>query len=383
MKAPCIIANLAKIKENARYILTACEQNGVRMAAVTKAVCAHMPFVEALLEVGVPMLADSRVQNLARLPQTLPRLSLRSSDPALAHETVLHSEYSLQSELKAIFALGRAARGLGKRHSVILSIDLGDLREGLYHRDKAGLTRAAQAVKEEPWLALAGVGTNLTCFGGILPDDENLGTLIGIARSLRQELDLPIPIISGGNSSSLHLLFQGRLPKGINHLRIGEGLLLGRDTANGRPFPFLHQDAFTLVARLVEVQDKPSKPEGTSGPNAFGEYATFPDLGNMRRGILAIGRQDTDAQGLNPRDERVRILGASSDHLIVDLSLAPEYQVGDALAFTPDYGALLKAYTSPYVLHEREEEEWTRFWWWRWAAMPLRKRGERPPQKSS
>ena len=362
MKAPCIIANLAKIRENARCVLAACEKNGVTMAAVTKVVCAYPPIVEALLEAGVPMLADSRAHNQARLPQTRPRLSLRPSYPLMASETIEHSEYSLQSELIAIRALGKAAQGLEKHHSVILLIDLGDLREGLYHRDRDGIKKAAIAIREEPWLKMAGVGTNLTCFGGILPDDRNLGTLLKIARSLQRELDLSLPVISGGNSSSLHLLFEGRLPRGITHLRIGEGLFLGRDTAHGCPFPFLHQDAFTLVARLVEVQDKPSKPEGTSGPNAFGEYVAFPDQGPMRRGILAIGRQDTDAEGLSPRDGRVRVLGASSDHLIVDLSRAPEYQVGDALAFTPDYGALLKAYTSQYVFREREEDEWTRFW---------------------
>ncbi|MDD4080759.1 MAG: alanine/ornithine racemase family PLP-dependent enzyme [Eubacteriales bacterium] len=383
MKTPCIIANLAKIKENARYILAACEKSGVTLAAVTKVVCAHEPIVEALIEAGVLMLADARAQNLARLPRTLPRLSLRPSDPMMADETIENSEYSLQSEVKTISALGLAARGLEKQHGVILLIDLGDLREGLYHRDREGIMDLARAVSREPWLKMEGVGTNLTCFGGILPDDHNLGALIEIAQTLRRELNLPIPIVSGGNSSSLHLLFEGRLPAGINHLRVGEGLLLGRDTAHGRPFPFLHQDAFTLAASLVEVQDKPSKPEGTSGPNAFGEYVEFPDLGPMRRGILAIGRQDTDAEGLHPKDERVKILGASSDHLIVDLSRAPEYQVGDALAFTPDYGALLKAYTSPYVYREREEDEWTRFWWWRWAATPFSEKEERPPLQSS
>ena len=256
------------------------------------------------------------------------------------------------SFLKYLNQNSQAAEKLQKRHQVILMIDLGDLREGLYHRDFDRILATAQAVKQQRFLELAGTGTNLTCFGGILPDEHNMGVLLDITKRLREALDLPIPLISGGNSSSLHLLFEGRLPQGINHLRVGEGLLLGMDTAVGKPFPQLHQDAFTLHARLIEVKDKPSKPEGHSGPNAFGEYVTFPDLGPMRRGILAIGRQDTDADGLTPKDERVKIIGASSDHLIVDLTGAPEYQVGDLLAFTPDYGALLKAYTSPYVTKE-------------------------------
>ena len=355
MNAPYISANLRKIKENAAYILDACGRQGVTLAAVTKVVCAHPPIAEALAEAGAPMLADARALNLARLPKGLPRLSLRLTDPLLAEETVRESDYSLQSGMAAILALGQAAEKLRKRHRVILMIDLGDLREGLFHRDFDRILATARAVKEQPWLELAGTGTNLTCFGGILPDEKNLGVLLDITRRLRKALGLPIPIVSGGNSSSLHLLFEGRLPGGVNHLRIGEGLLLGMDTAVGKPFPQLHQDAFTLKARLIEVEDKPSKPEGQSGPNAFGEFVSFPDLGPMRRGILAVGRQDTNAEGLTPRDNRIKIIGASSDHLIADLSLAPEYKVGDVLAFTPDYGALLKAYTSPYVGRAEEE----------------------------
>lgn len=354
MIAPFISANLRKIKENAAYILQACQQQGVTLAAVTKAVCADVPVVRALQEAGVPMLADARISNLARLPKSLPRLSLRLTDPALALDTVREADFSLQSEQAAIQALGRAAEELQKRHRVIVMIDLGDLREGLYYRDFPEILRVAETARALPWLELVGIGTNLTCFGGILPDESNMGVLLDIAGRLREELDLPLPIVSGGNSSSLHLLFQGKLPSGINHLRVGEGLLLGMDTAVGKPFPQLHQDAFTLGARLIEVKVKPSKPEGQSGSNAFGEQVSFPDLGPMRRGILAVGRQDTDAEGLTPRDGHVKIIGASSDHLLVDLTRAAEYQVGDLLRFTPDYGALLKAYTSPYVSRTEE-----------------------------
>ena len=196
------------------------------------------------------------------------------------------------------------------------------------------------------------MGTNLTCFGGILPDAQNLGVLLEIAADLRRQLGIPLPLVSGGNSSSLHLLLAGKLPSGINHLRLGEGLMLGMDTSDGTPIQQLSQQVFTQFARLVEVYDKPSKPIGKAGPNAFGEEVFFEDLGPMRRGILAIGRQDTDAEGLTPLDARIKVLGASSDHLIVDLNKAPDLKVGDVLGFTPGYGALLKAYTSTYIHKE-------------------------------
>lgn len=349
MDMPLIRADLAKLKRNAAVISSACHARGVTLAAVTKAVCADPVILNTLADAGVTLMADSRVQNLAQLPDTLLRMLLRVADPFEAEDIVRYSEYSLQSGTEAISALGAAARKLKKTHQVILMIDLGDLREGIPYSDEARiLETAGEAVREEG-LELAGVGTNLTCFGGILPDERNLGLLIGIAEKIRKAFRIPLPIVSGGNSSSLHLLFEGRLPAGINQLRIGESLLLGTDTSCGKPFPQLSQRVFTLSARLVEVQDKPSKPEGSTGPNAFGEQVFFPDLGPMRRGILAIGRQDTDPQSLLPADQDVRLLGASSDHLIVDLTHAKPYRVGDALDFVPGYGALLKAYTSPYL----------------------------------
>lgn len=349
MKMPMIQANTDIIKQNAKIILDACHRQGVQLAAVTKVFCGEPAIAQALLDAGVDMLADARVQNLEKLPCSKPRLLLRITDPDQAEDVVSFSDYSLQSSPQAIVALGKAARKLKKQHQVILMVDLGDLREGVFYQDEAGILDMASLIVNQEGLILAGIGCNLTCFGGILPDEENMGVLLRWAEEIQARFGIPLPIVSGGNSSSLHLLFDGKLPKGINHLRVGEGLLLGMDTSVGKPFPQLNQGAFTQFARLVEVYKKPSKPVGKTGPNAFGEEVFFEDHGPMVRGILAIGRQDTDQEGLSPLDDRVQVLGGSSDHLLVDLTNAPEYKVGDVLAFSPNYGALLKAYTSPYV----------------------------------
>ena len=84
--------------------------------------------------------------------------------------------------------------------------------------------------------------------------------------------------------------------------------------------------------------------------NAFGESVEFEDRGEMLRAILAIGRQDADIGGLTPLDEGAEILGASSDHLIVNLTEAKgSFAVGDVLRFGVSYGALLNVYSGVYV----------------------------------
>ena len=53
---------------------------------------------------------------------------------------------------------------------------------------------------------------------------------------------------------------------------------------------------------------------------------------------------------ITPLDEGVEILGASSDHLIVDVEeMAVPPRLGDALRFRPNYAATVQLFTSPYV----------------------------------
>ena len=325
---------------------------GVQIALVSKVTCAHPAVIDCINQSGCDMLADSRIENLERSETALPKLMLRIGMPDQAEEIVRASDISLESERETILALENAASKLNRRHRVILMIDLGDLREGVFFRDWNEILRVAQTVQSCPHLELYGTGTNLTCYGSVLPDQENLGTLVSITERLRKELDLPISVISGGNSTSLQLLLDGTLPKGINHLRLGESVMCGVIPGTYTPIQDCYQDAFTLCASLVECKRKPSYPIGTLSRNAFGETVEYVDKGIMLRGIAAIGRQDVRVDGLTPLDPDVEIIGASSDHLLVDLCGSDRYHVGSVLHFGVDYGALLSASTSAYVSKE-------------------------------
>jgi predicted amino acid racemase len=49
-------------------------------------------------------------------------------------------------------------------------------------------------------------------------------------------------------------------------------------------------------------------------------------------------------------DPRVQVLGASSDHLVLDVEDLPAPpRLGDRITFVPGYAATLAAFTSPYV----------------------------------
>jgi len=110
----------------------------------------------------------------------------------------------------------------------------------------------------------------------------------------------------------------------------------------------MHPDAFVLQAEIIEAKSKPSLPIGNIGMNSFGDKPEFTDYGILRRGIVAIGRQDIEMTDLSPRDPRIRVIGASSDHLIVDLTQVA-LQPGDVVDFNVNYPGLLRLMTSKYV----------------------------------
>lgn len=140
------------------------------------------------------------------------------------------------------------------------------------------------------------------------------------------------------------------MPARINHARIGEAMLLGRETTHRQPWPDTYQDAFVLHAEVLELKQKPSIPVGERGEDVFGQHPHFEERGEILRALLNIGREDIAVDGITPLDERLTILGASSGYLVVDVTpAAGSIQVGDTLSFSLNYSALLAAMTSEYV----------------------------------
>jgi predicted amino acid racemase/arginase family enzyme len=350
MAYPCLDIDLGKIEANCRIITDLCRARGIAVAGVTKVVCGLPKVARAMLRGGVSQLADSRLENLARLRADGIRaefILLRIPMMSQAAQVVELADVSLNSELPVIRALSEAAAAAGRRHRIILMIDIGDLREGVLPTDALAV---AEQVLALPGVELHGVGTNLACLSGIQPSRRNMDILVYIAGEIRRRLGVPLPVVSGGNTFNLPLVESGEMPAGVNHLRLGAGLLMAVPPISEALRARLHGDAFSLHAEILELKDKPSAPYGQSGEDAFGKKPVFEDRGTIRRAILGIGREDVMPEWLHPREAGAAILGASSDHLILDVTaVARELAVGGELAFGLDYGAVLAAMTSQYV----------------------------------
>jgi predicted amino acid racemase len=347
-----------RIAENTRAVLTLCREHGVVVSCITKVVCAHPAAVRGFRDGGATMLGDSRVENLRAIRQSGfrgPLLLTRLPTPSRAAEVVDVADTTLVSSEVTIRALGAAARAAGRVHQGILMVDVGDLREGVWEDRVLPVARTAQGVEG---FELVGLGCNLACFGGVIPTAENTGRLVALRDRCRAELGLDLKVLSGGNSSGLPLLASGRLPPGVNHYRVGEAILLGRNVIDRSPWPGTRQDTFVVVGEVLELELKPSVPVGERGQDAFGHTEPFPERGTRRRAILDLGRQDVVVTGLEPVEPGVQVLGGSSDHLVVDVEdCRRSLQVGAQMGFYPSYGALLALATSPYVTKQVVDED--------------------------
>jgi ornithine racemase len=343
---PKLIIDPNKYLHNLNQTLLLLKSKGISMMAVTKVFLADQKLVDMINQTDIEYIADSRIINLKKIKTNKKKVLLRLPSKSEAKQTVAYTDISLNSEIDVIQKLNDCAKSLNKIHGIILMFDIGDLREGIYYQDP--YLNIVEKILKFDHIKLVGIGSNLTCYGGVIPTFTTMKKLVTIKDHIEKNFDQKLDIISGGNSSLYPFIKNEDYPKEINHVRLGELLILGRETSFGELIPEMHDDVITLKAELIELKRKPSYPEGELGLNAFGEKVSFVDYGNIKRGILAIGKQDVHHEHLIP-EKGIRILGSSSDHLILEIDQDQSYQVGDFISFKLTYGGILSLMQSKYV----------------------------------
>lgn len=347
---PQLEFDLALLRSNADAVISRCRGMGIRVCGVVKGVDGLPEAARVLRAAGAAELGTSRLEQVVKCRAAgVPGPWLLIRIPGLTElpDVVALCETSLQSEWPTLLALEEECLRQNKTHRVIVMTDLGDLREGFW--DKKELVDVCERVERDlPHVHLAGIGVNLTCYGSTKPTPEKMNELVGLARQVEQRIGRKLEIVSGGATSSFTLVHWGTMPAGVNHLRIGEAILLGKDLQVDwgiRDMDYLCMDALTLRAEVVEVKDKPTYPIGEFAIDAFGRKPVYEDRGIRRRAILALGRADVgELESLIPREPGLTVIGGSSDHCIVDVEDCPRrLQVGDIVEFSLCYSHMLYA----------------------------------------
>jgi len=296
---------------------------------------------------------DTRISNLKTIKSLNSQIQTVYIKPPAKKSianVVKYADVSFNTELITIKNLSAEAVKQNKTHNVIIMIEMGDLREGVMGDQ---LIDFYEKVFNLPNINIIGIGTNLNCLNGVMPNQDKLIQLSLYKQLIEIKFNRKIPWISGGTSVTLALLLNHQIPKGINHFRIGEALFFGNNLFTNTPFKGMQTDVLRLFTEIIEVYEKPIVPIGEQKENVAGNISEFnpEDYGKTTtRAIIDIGLLDINPDFIIPIDKTVQIIEASSDMLVVDLGKNKNsYKTGDQLAFNLKYMGALGLMNSNYI----------------------------------
>ncbi len=349
-----LIINLEALKYNIAVINKWMDRHNATWTVVTKVLCGHLDTIKALQYLGIRSMGDSRLENLKIIERMIPDFEawyLRVPDVSSIPEVIKYSDVSLNSEIEIIKELNREARLQEKIHRIIIMIELGDLREGIL---PGTLVDFYNQVFELSNIEVLGIGANLGCLAGTIPNIDQFMQLVLYRELLELKFKRKLPTISAGSTVVLPLLINKQLPVAINHFRIGEAIFLGTDLINGGTLPYLSNEVMLLEAEIAEIKEKGLVPLGETGSStAPFETEIDDDSSPGQRGyraLVSIGHLDTDISGLTPLNDNYKIAGASSDITVINVGDDPgDLKVGDTIKFRVNYSALLRLMNGKYI----------------------------------
>ncbi|MCX6090344.1 MAG: alanine racemase, partial [Candidatus Atribacteria bacterium] len=334
---PRLEIDLSIISENITRIQKKCQQWNLQPVAVTKGFCADPPLVRLLLSSGITCFADSNILNLRRIQNLtsqpvelyLIRLPMVSECPVI---TDLHI-IPFVSHLEILEILDREAGKRGVNCPVILAVENGDGREGFLPEE---LLAASETIRRFRHLTIRGLSTTLACLSGVLPNESKIREFIQWKRAFVEKTGLRDVILSVGGTTFFSLWEDGLILPEVNQIRCGEAFLFGSDISRKRDMAWLRQGAFYIETEIVEVREK--KPEWNQDPgyDAFGRIPSHQLLLPYphKRALLAMGLQDIDDSQLYLERGHVKIIGATSNYLVIDIEDdETDYHVGEVIRF--------------------------------------------------
>jgi predicted amino acid racemase len=342
--------DLKKLKSNFDYLNALFKKNNIEWSAVSKILSGHKEYLTELLKFEIIQICDSRVSNLKQIKLINPKIETIYIKPPAKRsipQIVKYADISMNTEFETIKLL---AKEQNKIHKIIIMIELGELREGVLGEDFIAFYESVFKLEN---IKVVGIGANLSCLYGVLPNHDKLIQLSLYEQLIEAKFNKQIPYVSGGSSVTIPLIFQRLLPKGINHFRVGETLFLGTDVYNNVPLKKMQSDVFKLYAEIIELIEKPVVPMGEFGTNVEGKNIEFDqtNIGEKSyRAIIDLGLLDVDVKHIELVDKSLQLAGASSDMIVINLGdNKKNYVVGDLIEFRLDYMGTLRIVNSKYI----------------------------------
>ncbi len=352
--------NKEKLKYNYQKLDKFFTEHNIFWSIVAKVLCGNKKYLEQVIDLGIRQICDSRLSNLEMIKSIDPSVeTIYIKPPAKANiaRIVESADISFNTEFETIKLLSLAAKEINKTHKIVVMVELGELREGVMREQFVDFYSKVFTL---PNIEVVGIGANLTCMYGVLPNQDKLIQLCLYKELVEAKFKRKISYVSGGTSVTIPLIKEGLLPSGINHFRVGETFYLGTDVYHNTVLESMQSDVFKLCAEIIELTEKPMIPTGEFGLNLIGETPVFDQKNagvSSYRAIVDVGLLDIEVNHLNPIDPTMEIAGASSDMIVMDLgSNSKQYKVGDTIEFRVDYMGLLRLMNSTYIEKMFEDE---------------------------
>src|SRR6056297_3624252 len=342
-----------KLRHNYNYLDTLFKDNDIKWGITTKLLCGHEEYLKEVADLGIGEMLDSRISNLKKIkeidPDTLTTY-IKPPPKDIIDSVVKYADVSLNTELTTLHALSEEAQRQDKVHKVIIMIELGDLREGVIREN---LIDFYEKVFKLSNIEVIGIGANLNCMHGVMPDEDKLIQLSLYKQIIERRFNKEIPLVSGGTTVTIPLLLRNQLPEGVNHFRVGEALFFGKNLFTDGVIEGMSDQVMELYSQIIELSEKPVVPTGDLGVNPQGKAVQIEedDYGKTSyRAIIDIGVLDIQPNYLVPVDENIKITDASSDMLVLDVGSNPnKYKVGDMIRFKLKYMGALGLMSSDYI----------------------------------
>lgn len=342
-----------ELRHNYKFLDELFKKNGIKWGITTKLFCGNKDFLKEVIDLGIGEVHDSRVSNLKVIKKIDPdtvTIYIKPPPKDIVRDVVKYADISLNTELATLHDLSEEAERQDKIHKVIIMIEMGDLREGVMRDD---LINFYEKVFRLPGIEVVGLGTNLNCLHGVLPDGDKLIQLALYKQIIELRFKKEIPLVSGGTTVTIPLLLRNQLPNGINHFRVGEALFFGKNLFSDGVIKGMSDRVLELYTQIIELSEKPKVPMGEIGVNPQGQTTEISeeDVGKTSyRAIIDIGVLDIQPNYLIPVDDEITITDASSDMLVLDVGSNPkEYKVGDTIRFKLKYMGALGLMSSDYI----------------------------------
>lgn len=351
-----------EIKGNIQKISTYLNQHSIKWSLITKVFSGDKEFLRRILVPdviqGLHSVGDSRLSSLKNLKEVDPELvTIYIKPPAeiYTEEVVEYADISMNTSLKTIKALNKAALKKSKIHKIIIMIELGELREGV---EREQLIDFYKQVFNLSNIEIIGIGSNLGCMYGVEPTFDKLMQLSLYKHLLECSFDQKLELISGGSSITLPLMEKKLIPKELNHFRIGEAVFFGTSPLENKQFLDLSTDTFNFYANIIELEEKGIVPDGIINEANIGHTESF-DAEDISRtsykAIMDFGMLDVDYQSLELKDKSIGFVGTTSDMTVYDLgdnkdkNGKKKYSIGDSICFKPSYIAVARLLNSKFI----------------------------------